>query len=261
MMGAVGVTTSHASTERRPLDAESGHDAIMLEVARLCEAAGDPEAARFYAWSNKGLWRVPDRSEPGPMDIGANRDDMQMALELDVAAYVRLRRRREAIASDKEPDWSLAITAATRTLLKHAGEDPSVPLDRMEDHGIGRNGLRVDTVTHRRGCILSSIHIGTTSQGPVHYDSFEDRSEIRISGLELPQTVLTGIAGCMLSHIMPHALLDAIELKIAGADTVPAWGPGRMDTILRIVDTWEPLVEACRRDRSWLKPLPLPHYA
>lgn len=252
--------THHTPSPDRRLDGTSGHDAIMAEVARLCAVSGDPAAARFYAWGNRGLWRAQDRSEPGPMDIGSNRDDMQEAVELDVAAHIRLRRRREAIGGVGEPDWSLAIRSATRALLTHAGFDPAVRIDRMEDRGIGPSGLRVDTVSHRRGCVLACIHVGTTATGPAVYDAFEERSEIRLTDFVLPETVLAGLAGTALSDVMPHPLLDGLGLRIADATTVPGHGQGRRDAVLRLVDDWQPLVEEHAADRSWLRPLPLPRY-
>lgn len=240
------------------LDARSGHDAVMAELRRLCTVSGDAGAANFYAWSERGLWRVQDRSEAGPVDIGSNRDDMQKALELDVASYVRLRRRRQAIDGDGEPAWSLAILSATRSLLDHAGSDPSVSVDRLEDVGIGSGGLRVDSVVHRRGCVLACIHVGMTADGPVVYNAFEDRSELRVSGLRLPETVLTGITGTSTSDIMSHPVLDALGLRIASACTVPGWTGQECDTILRLVDSWIPLVMDHPVPRPWLRPLPLP---
>ena len=249
------------STSVAALDERSGHDAIMAEMRRLCEVAGDPDAAKFYAWSQQGLWRAPDRSESGPVDIGSNRVDMQEALDLDVASHVRLRRRREAIDDTGEPDWSLAIRNATRVLLVHAGSDPAVAIDRMEDAGIGPGGLRVDSVTHRRGCVLASIHVGVTDRGTVTYDAFEGRSELRISGFALPETVMAGIAGEPLRSVMPHALLDELDLHVADATTIPGWAGEGQDTILRLVDDWIPLVSHHTAPRPWLRPLPLPRYA
>lgn len=243
-----------------PLDDRSGHDAIMAEVRRLCAVAGDPDAANFYAWSRTGLWRVQDRSEAGPVDIGSNRPDMQEAVELDVAAHVRLRRRREAIGGPGEPDWSLAIRTATRALLGHAETDPAIVVDRIEDRGIGPKGLRVDNVTHRRGCVLTSIHVGATERGAVTYDAFEDRSELRISGLALPETVMAGIAGTPLAHVMPHPLMDGLHLHVAEATSISGRTGEDRDTVLRIVDDWTPLVCRYPVPRPWLRPLPLPRY-
>lgn len=242
-----------------PLDARSGHDAIMAEVKRLCLDAGAPEAAAFYAWGDRGLWRVPDRSEPGPMDIGANREDMQRALEMDVASYVRLRARRDAIGDNAEPAWALAIGAATRALLEHAGVSACVPFDMVDDPGPMRRGLRVDTVRHRRGCVLAHIEIGATSQGEVCFDAYEDRSEIRMRDLALPQTVVAGLSGAALSSVMPHPVLDGLDLRVTLAETIPGWNAGDIDTVLHLESRWEPLQDHTS-SRDWIMPVPLPRY-
>ena len=244
----------------RPLDATSGHDATMAEVERLCTEAGAPEAAAFYSWSGKGLWRVPDGSEPRLEDIGSNRDDMQSAVEMDVAAYLRLRERRAAIGGDDEPAWSLVMGRATKLLLDHAGIDPAIVFDMVDFPGSTRSGMRVDHVTHSRGCVLAHVEIGHTSQGEVSYDAYQDRSEIRIRDLVLPETVMVALQGITLSNVMPHPVLDRLELPILRAETVAGWRPGDWDTILLLAPAWQPLMDH-DEPRPWLMPLPLPRYA
>lgn len=243
-----------------PLHSESGYDSIMAEVERQCTIAGDPDAARFYSWSQKGLWRVQDRSESGPVDIGANRDDMQEAVELDVASYVRLRARRAAIGGDGEPDWSLAIHPLVRHLLAYVGVNAAVPRDVMDVPCGWRGGMRVDNVTHVRGCVLSWIHLGEVRGHDATLEAYMSSVDLRIAKTTFPDTLRTAMVGRPLSEVMPHPVIDRIGVEILGSETVESFGGGDADTIIRLRPTWQPLVEHHDTPRPWLIPGDLPFY-